>query len=141
MKIPPTNTDQRKPTVQERALAILREFEQVRQELVGEAVILSDGKAGSVEKVMLDELHGLRVNSWSRGRLAYRDREIVERELIGGGGCPPTATLPSEGNVVNRPDALTAFALEKRFGRSGYRASSARCAGTRRSAHISARGV
>jgi len=52
---------QQESTVQDLALAILKEFEQARKELIGAAVVLSDGKAGSVEKVMLDELHGLRV--------------------------------------------------------------------------------
>ena len=31
-------------------------------ELVGKAVILTDGKAGTVENVWLDELHGLRIS-------------------------------------------------------------------------------
>jgi hypothetical protein len=31
-------------------------------ELVGKAVILTDGMAGTVEKVWLDELHGLRIS-------------------------------------------------------------------------------
>jgi hypothetical protein len=48
-------------SAQERALTILREFEQARAELKGTAVVLSDGKAGTVETVKLDELHGLRV--------------------------------------------------------------------------------
>jgi hypothetical protein len=52
---------QQEPTVQDLALTILKEFEAARKELIGAAVVLSDGKAGSVEKVMLDELHGLRV--------------------------------------------------------------------------------
>jgi hypothetical protein len=50
------------PTPNERASAILREFEQAENELVGKAVILSDGKAGTIEKVWLDELHGLRIS-------------------------------------------------------------------------------
>lgn len=44
-----------------RAFEILREFEQAQTELVGKPVILSDGKAGTVEYVFLDELHGLRI--------------------------------------------------------------------------------
>ena len=50
------------PTVMVRATTILGEFEQVQSELVGNAVILTDGKAGTVETVWLDELHGLRVS-------------------------------------------------------------------------------
>jgi len=44
-----------------RAFTILREFEQAQMELVGKAVALSDGKAGTVEHVFLDEFHGLRI--------------------------------------------------------------------------------
>jgi len=61
MQSPPVHPGQIEPTVQERALAILREFEQAKKALEGGAVVLSDGKAGSVDKVRLDELHGLRV--------------------------------------------------------------------------------
>ena len=50
------------PTVMVRAATILGEFEQVQAELVGKAVVLSDGKAGTVETVWLDELHGLRIS-------------------------------------------------------------------------------
>jgi hypothetical protein len=50
------------PTGQGRASAILREFEQARVELVGKGVILSDGKAGTIDGVFLDELHGLRIS-------------------------------------------------------------------------------
>ena len=46
------------PTPNDRASAILCEFEQAENELIGKAVILSDGKAGTVAKVWLDELHG-----------------------------------------------------------------------------------
>ena len=48
--------------VRVRASAILSEFEQAQTELVGKAVILTDGKAGTVETVSLDELHGLRIS-------------------------------------------------------------------------------
>jgi hypothetical protein len=50
------------PTVKVRASTILGEFEQAQTELVGEAVILTDGKAGTVESVWLDEMHGLRIS-------------------------------------------------------------------------------
>jgi hypothetical protein len=49
------------PSAHQRALNVLREFELARAGLLGKTVILSDGKAGSVEMVRLDELHGLRV--------------------------------------------------------------------------------
>ncbi|MFY9954989.1 PRC-barrel domain-containing protein [Bradyrhizobium sp.] len=44
------------------ASTILGEFEKARAELVGKAVILTDGKAGTVEGVWLDEMHGLRIS-------------------------------------------------------------------------------
>jgi hypothetical protein len=44
------------------ALTILCTFHQAEAELAGKAVILSDGKAGTVEIVSLDEDHGLRIS-------------------------------------------------------------------------------
>jgi hypothetical protein len=44
------------------ALTILREFEEACGELVGRTVVLSDGKAGTIDTVFLDELHGLRIS-------------------------------------------------------------------------------
>jgi hypothetical protein len=49
------------PSGQEIAFTILREFERAQSELLGKAVVLSDGKAGVIEKIFLDELHGLRI--------------------------------------------------------------------------------
>jgi hypothetical protein len=60
MQSPPAVPDQ-EPTAQERALAILREFEKARKALVGRAVVSSDGKFGTAQDVQLDDLHGLRV--------------------------------------------------------------------------------
>jgi sporulation protein YlmC with PRC-barrel domain len=50
------------PIVNLRASTILSAYEEARSELVGKAVILTDGKAGTVENVWLDELHGLRIS-------------------------------------------------------------------------------
>jgi hypothetical protein len=50
------------PTAKLRASTILGEYEQAQAELVGKAVILSDGKAGTVDGIWLDELHGLRIS-------------------------------------------------------------------------------
>jgi hypothetical protein len=50
------------PTAKVRAFTILREFDQAQTELVGKAAILTDGKAGTVERVWLDEMHGLRIS-------------------------------------------------------------------------------
>jgi hypothetical protein len=50
------------PTVKNGAWAILTAFEEVQSGLIGKAVILTDGKAGAVENVWLDESHGLRIS-------------------------------------------------------------------------------
>jgi hypothetical protein len=50
------------PTAKVRASTIIAEFHKAEAELVGKAVVLSDGKAGTVEYVWLDELHGLRIS-------------------------------------------------------------------------------
>jgi hypothetical protein len=50
------------PAAKVRASTILGELEQAETELVGKAVILTDGKAGTVESVWLDEMHGLRIS-------------------------------------------------------------------------------
>lgn len=48
--------------VRDRAITILREYYRAEEELVGRAVVLTDGKAGTVESVTLDEVHGLRLS-------------------------------------------------------------------------------
>jgi hypothetical protein len=50
------------PVVKRRASTILGELDQAQTELVGKAVILTEGKAGTVEQVWLDEHHGLRIS-------------------------------------------------------------------------------
>jgi len=50
------------PTAKVRASTILAEFDQAQKELVGKAVILTDGKAGTVDEIWLDEAHGLRIS-------------------------------------------------------------------------------
>jgi hypothetical protein len=50
------------PNAKTRAATILGEFEQAQSELLGKAVILTDGKAGTVESISLDEMHGLRIS-------------------------------------------------------------------------------
>jgi hypothetical protein len=44
------------------ASTILSTFADVQSELVGKSVVLTDGKAGTVEKIWLDEIHGLRIS-------------------------------------------------------------------------------
>ena len=50
------------PATTARASTILAEFGQAQAELVGKVVILTDGKAGTVENIWLDEFHGLRIS-------------------------------------------------------------------------------
>jgi hypothetical protein len=49
------------PIIKIRVSAILSAFEDAQSELVGKAVVLMDGTAGTVESIWLDELHGLRL--------------------------------------------------------------------------------
>jgi hypothetical protein len=50
------------PAVKLRASTILSAFEEAQAELVGKAVVLTDGKAGTVDGIWLDESHGLRIS-------------------------------------------------------------------------------
>jgi hypothetical protein len=50
------------PSGKRRASKILNEYGKAQAELIGKAVVLTDGKAGAVENVWLDELHGLRIS-------------------------------------------------------------------------------
>jgi hypothetical protein len=57
-----THTSYIVPFANERACAILAEFNRAQAELIGKAVILTDGKAGTVNEIWLDEFHGLRIS-------------------------------------------------------------------------------
>lgn len=48
--------------IQIQASTILLAYGAAAAELAGKTVVLTDGKAGTVEAVSLDELHGLRVS-------------------------------------------------------------------------------
>jgi hypothetical protein len=50
------------PSVKRRASIILNEYAAAQSELIGKTVVLTDGMAGTVEEVWLDELHGLRIS-------------------------------------------------------------------------------
>ncbi|WP_245332144.1 PRC-barrel domain containing protein [Bradyrhizobium sp. NAS80.1] len=43
-------------------MSILRELRAAERELVGKAVVLTDGKAGTIDRVFVDNDHGLRVS-------------------------------------------------------------------------------
>ncbi|MCS3896052.1 Mg-chelatase subunit ChlD [Bradyrhizobium japonicum USDA 38] len=50
------------PRAKSQAADILRKYHKAETELIGKAVVLTDGKAGTVEGVHLDEAHGLRLS-------------------------------------------------------------------------------
>jgi hypothetical protein len=50
------------PNVKLQAFRILASFHKAESEILGKAIILTDGKAGTVESIWLDELHGLRIS-------------------------------------------------------------------------------
>jgi hypothetical protein len=62
LNLSPTNFGDTMTTVKLRASTILSAFGDVESELVGKVVVLTDGKAGTVENVWLDELHGVRLS-------------------------------------------------------------------------------
>ncbi len=50
-------------------------------DLIGKAVVLTDGKAGTVERVWLDELHGLRISvRGHEGKWPVSTIKLVQRE-------------------------------------------------------------
>ena len=62
-----------------RASKILDEYGAAQSELIGKAVVLTDGKAGTVENVWLDELHGLRISiAGHEGRWPVSTIKFVE---------------------------------------------------------------
>jgi hypothetical protein len=71
------------PTAKFRACTILSEFDQAQSELVGKAVVLTDGKAGTVDKLWLDELHGLRVSiTGHEGKWPVSTIKLAESEVL-----------------------------------------------------------
>ena len=76
------------PTAKARAFTILSEFEQAQTELVGNAVVLTDGKAGTVERVWLDDSHGLRISirghdgKWPISTIKFTQKPINSRTQI-----------------------------------------------------------
>jgi PRC-barrel domain len=67
------------PSVERRASKILDEYGAAQSELIGKAVVLTDGKAGTVENIWLDELHGLRISvGGHEGRWPVSTIKLVE---------------------------------------------------------------
>jgi hypothetical protein len=44
------------------AMNVLDQLHAAEKELVGKAVVLTDGKAGTIDHVFLDDVHGLRIS-------------------------------------------------------------------------------
>jgi hypothetical protein len=72
------------PTAKLRACTILSEFDLAQSELVGKAVVLTDGKAGTVDRLWLDEFHGLRVSikghegKWPVSTIKFAEHELPQ---------------------------------------------------------------
>ncbi|WP_035723035.1 hypothetical protein [Bradyrhizobium sp. ARR65] len=47
---------------EKRAINILRELHAAEEKLVGRVVVMADGKAGAIDRVYLDDVHGLRIS-------------------------------------------------------------------------------
>ena len=62
-----------------RTSTILRAFDEAQSELIGKAVVLTDGKAGTVENVWLDEFHGLRISIRGHDGIRARLKEWSPR--------------------------------------------------------------
>jgi hypothetical protein len=69
-------------TGDERAMTILSELHTAEKELVGKAVVLTDGKAGTIDQLFLDDEHGLRIATHRELiARAARDRQDGDRQL------------------------------------------------------------
>ena len=70
------------PSVKRRASKILDEYGAAQSELIGKAVVLTEGKAGNVDDVWLDEFHGLRISiSGHDGRWPVSTIKLAESKL------------------------------------------------------------
>jgi hypothetical protein len=69
------------PPAKLNALTILGAVDEARSDLVGKAIVLTDGKAGTVENVLLDELHGLRISSGHPWR--FNDPRVASSAAAG----------------------------------------------------------
>ena len=62
------------------AMNILRELYAAEKELVGRAVVMTDGKAGTIEHVFLDDVHGLRISIRGHdGRWPISTVKLIQR--------------------------------------------------------------
>src|SRR6476646_8294022 len=95
------------PSVKRRASKILDEYGAAQSELIGKAVVLTDGKAGTVENVWLDELHGLRISiaGWSLWKMASVNHQACGvLDLAAAAGCTDGALLSKHSNQNEEPN-------------------------------------
>src|SRR5438309_11880347 len=94
------------PSVKRRASKILNEYGAARSELIGKAVVLTDGKAGTVENVWLDELHGLRISLKRHdGRLTVSTIKFTEIYTFASASrSPKRAILPDHSNPDDKSE-------------------------------------
>jgi hypothetical protein len=52
-------------TREDHAINSLRELHAAEEELVGRVVVLTNGKAGTVDYLHLDDVYGLRIYPWT----------------------------------------------------------------------------
>jgi hypothetical protein len=83
------------PSAKVRAFTILGEFDQAQTELVGKAMILTDGKAGTVERVWLDE--NARPANLDQG--PRREVACLNHQILGGLLNSPSGRLRQPAGV------------------------------------------
>jgi hypothetical protein len=81
------------PSVERRASKILDEYGAAQSELIGKAVVLTDGKAGTVENVWLDELH-----------FGFHQKSCGVLDLASAAGYADRALLSKHFNQNEEPD-------------------------------------
>lgn len=94
------------PSVKRRASNILTEYGAAQSELIGKAVVLADGKAGTVENVWLDESHGLRISIKGHdGRWPVSTIKFTENQSFASAArCPERAILSDHSNQDEKSD-------------------------------------
>ena len=93
------------PSVKRRASKILDEYGAAQSELIGKAVVLTDGKAGTVVNVWLDELHGLRISiEGHEGRWPVSTIKFEVLARASAARCPDRALLSKHSNQNEKPD-------------------------------------
>jgi hypothetical protein len=77
---------------------ILASYEKVATDLTGKTVVLSDGKAGTVERIWLDELHGFRISIFGHfGKWPISSLKFIEVLPTEATEAPATTNTPASG--------------------------------------------